>query len=101
MGGSDTHDGTTEEATVVFDPDETQITFGEWTELVEFDLETLENMGVLIAETEERDGKRIVTSATLNLAYLGLMATEFNTTERSLGSRFSRSRYRPDIRTRF
>ena len=101
MGDSNTDDGTPEETTVVFDPDETQITFEETTRLVEHDLETLEDMGVLSTETEERDGQRVVTDATLHLEYLGLMATEFNTTERSLGGRFSRSRYRPDIRLRF
>lgn len=86
---------------VVFDADRTEITLTGEAAVSRFDVDTLEEMGVLTVETEDRAGETVATRCRLDADVLRLMATEFNTVERSLGDRFSRSRYRPDIRLRF
>lgn len=85
---------------IVFDADRTELSLKGEASVSRFDVETLEKIGVLTIDTEERDGETVATSCTLDADVLRLMATEFNTVERSLGDRFTRSRWRPDIRLR-
>lgn len=86
---------------IVFDADRTELSLTGEAAVSRFDVDTLEAMGVLSVETEDRDGETVATTCTLDADVLRLMATELNTVERRLGDRFSRSRYRPDIRLRF
>lgn len=95
----DTEAGPVDEPTVRFDAS-TELSLLEEATVAAFDLETLHEIGVLETETETRDGETVVTRCRLNPAYLALMATEFNTTEQSLGARFGRTRWRADSRLR-
>lgn len=84
---------------VKFD-ESTEFSLVEEAEVWEYDLETLEAIGALETTTETRDGETVVTECSINPMYLALMATEFNTTEQTLGSRFGRTKWRAESRLR-